>query len=76
MWRALDDQAGYSAPILIDQASYVGFFLQGPLPNQWVVPFVNYAWPPGQRLVVQILGIDSSHVGSALFGGNQVWVQL
>lgn len=63
-------------PILIDQASYVGFFLQGPLPNQWVVPFVNYAWPPGQRLVVQILGIGSSHVGSALFGGNQVWIQL
>lgn len=63
-------------PILIDQATYVPFLLQGVLPNQWVLSFANYTAPPGQRLVVQILGVAPSHVGGAVFGGNQVWVQF
>ncbi len=63
-------------PILIDQASYVPFMLTGPLPQQWVFSLQNYVNPPGQRLVMQILGIGPNHVGSAVFGGNQVWVNL
>lgn len=63
-------------PILVDQASFVPFFLSAPLPQQWVLSFNSYVWPPGQRLVMQILGIGPNHVGSALFGGNQVWVQF
>ncbi|MCA8954392.1 MAG: DUF1565 domain-containing protein [Planctomycetes bacterium] len=63
-------------PILIDQATYVPFFLQGPLPQQWVLPFGGAVLPPGFRLVMQILGIGPSHRGSAVFGGNQVWAQL
>jgi len=63
-------------PILVDQASLIPFFLSGPLPTQWILSLAGYVPPPGQRFVMQILGIGPSHVGSALFGGNQVWVQL
>jgi hypothetical protein len=63
-------------PILIDQASFIPFWLSGPLNNQWVISLSGYQWPPGQRFVMQILGVGPNHVGSALFGGNQVWVQL
>ncbi|MFO1077022.1 MAG: DUF1565 domain-containing protein [Planctomycetota bacterium] len=63
-------------PILVDQATYVPAFLQGVLPHQWVIPFTSYTPPPGQRLVMQILGVAPNHVGGAVFGGNQVWVQL
>jgi len=63
-------------PILLDQPSLIPFSLSGPLPNQWVISLAGYIPPPGQRFVVQILGIGPSHVGGAVFGGNQVWVQL
>lgn len=63
-------------PILIDQATFVPFWLSGPLPAQWVISLLGSTWPPGQRFVVQILGVGPNHVGGALFGGNQVWVQL
>ncbi len=64
-------------PILLEQAFVVPFTLQGPLPQQWALSFASYTPPPGQRLVCQILGVASpTHVGGAVFGGNQVWVQL
>jgi hypothetical protein len=63
-------------PILVDQTSYLQFLLTGPLPQQWVFSLQGYMNPPGQRLVMQILGIGPNHVGGALFGGNQVWVNL
>ncbi|MBM4062247.1 MAG: DUF1565 domain-containing protein [Planctomycetes bacterium] len=63
-------------PILVDQASFVPFYLVGPLPQQWVLGFQNYVAPPGQRLVMQILGVGPNHQGSALWGGNQVWVNF
>lgn len=63
-------------PILVDQASFIPAYLTAPLPNLWVLSFANYTWPPGQRLVMQILGIGPNHVGGALFGGNQVWVNF
>ncbi|MCA8951951.1 MAG: DUF1565 domain-containing protein [Planctomycetes bacterium] len=63
-------------PILLDQATVVPFTLQGVLPQQWVLAFSGYQAPPGQRLVTQIVGVAPNHVGSAVFGGNQVWTQF
>jgi hypothetical protein len=63
-------------PILVDQATLIPFFLQGGLPQQWALAFPGYVWPPGQRLVTQILGVAPNHVGGAFFGGNQVWTNF
>lgn len=64
------------APVLVDQTSFISFYLQGALPQTWALSFQSYIWPPGQRLVTQILGVAPNHIGGALFVGNQAWTNF
>ena len=64
-------------PILIDQPTLIPAFLSSGLPHTWPLSLAGTApFVPGTRIVMFLLGIGPGHVGSALLGGNQVWVQL
>lgn len=64
-------------PILIDQGTFIPAWLSATLPHTWGLNLANA--PPfasGTRLVMHALGLLPAYGGSALVGGNQVWVQL
>ncbi|MCA8964522.1 MAG: DUF1565 domain-containing protein [Planctomycetes bacterium] len=60
-------------PILVDQATFIPYWLTSAAPGYWVLNFQGLSLPPGLRLVSHVLGLYTTPVA---IGGNQVWTQL